>query len=179
VVLLCECPRCSAIRSLRDVKFGEPNAITLDRYVVKMFYLIGLGLGNERDITVKGLEIVKKCARVYLEAYTAILAVDKQALVHSFVIPVCPISLIQDLSLGTWFFVTQEQFYGRPVILADRETVEQGAEDFLNAARSDDIALLVVGDPFGATTHTDLCTRCKHMGVSSLSSRLKSQISPF
>ncbi len=47
-----------------------------------MFFLVGLGLGNERDITVKGLEIVKKCATVYLEAYTAILAVDKTALVR-------------------------------------------------------------------------------------------------
>ena len=46
-----------------------------------VFFLIGLGLGNERDITVKGLDVVRKCSRVYLEAYTAILAVDKDALV--------------------------------------------------------------------------------------------------
>lgn len=46
-----------------------------------MFYLIGLGLGDARDITVKGLEIVKKCSRVYLEAYTSVLTVGKEALV--------------------------------------------------------------------------------------------------
>jgi diphthine synthase len=46
-----------------------------------VFYLVGLGLGNERDITVKGLEVVKKCTRVYLEAYTAILAVSAEKLV--------------------------------------------------------------------------------------------------
>lgn len=39
--------------------------------------------------------------------------------------------------------------------------VEQGADAFLEQARTDDVALLVVGDPFGATTHTDLLTRCK------------------
>jgi len=46
-----------------------------------MLYLIGLGLADETDITVKGLEIVKKAARVYLEAYTSILLVDKTRLV--------------------------------------------------------------------------------------------------
>ena len=38
-----------------------------------VFYLVGLGLGSESDITVKGLEIVKKCKTVLLESYTAIL----------------------------------------------------------------------------------------------------------
>jgi hypothetical protein len=48
----------------------------------KMLYLIGLGLSDETDITVKGLEIVKKASRVYLEAYTSILLVDKAVLVR-------------------------------------------------------------------------------------------------
>lgn len=46
-----------------------------------MLYLIGLGLAGEKDITVKGLEIVRRASRVYLEAYTAILLVDKDVLV--------------------------------------------------------------------------------------------------
>lgn len=46
-----------------------------------MLYLVGLGLADEKDITVKGLEIVKTAARVYLEAYTAILLVDTAKLV--------------------------------------------------------------------------------------------------
>jgi diphthine methyl ester synthase len=50
--------------------------------IANMFYFIGLGLADEKDITVKGLEIVKKAERVYLEAYTAILMVDKEKLVH-------------------------------------------------------------------------------------------------
>jgi diphthine synthase len=47
-----------------------------------MFYFIGLGLADEKDITVKGLEIVKNAERVYLEAYTAILMVEKEKLVR-------------------------------------------------------------------------------------------------
>lgn len=46
-----------------------------------MLYLIGLGLGDATDITVKGLQAVKSCSRVYLEAYTSILTVGKEALV--------------------------------------------------------------------------------------------------
>jgi len=41
-----------------------------------MLYLVGLGLADETDITVKGLDIVRKASRVYLEAYTSILLVD-------------------------------------------------------------------------------------------------------
>eukprot|EP00730_Choanoeca_flexa_P014617 TRINITY_DN6456_c0_g1_i2.p1 TRINITY_DN6456_c0_g1~~TRINITY_DN6456_c0_g1_i2.p1 ORF type:complete len:288 (+),score=56.25 TRINITY_DN6456_c0_g1_i2:61-924(+) len=104
-----------------------------------MFYLIGLGLYDEKDITIRGLDIVRKCSKVYLEAYTAILLVDHTKLA---------------------------EYYGREVILADREAVEQQCEElFLEPAREEDIALLVVGDPFAATTHTDLVTRCKKMNV--------------
>ena len=33
-------------------------------------YLIGIGLSDEKDITVKGLELVKKAKKVFLESYT-------------------------------------------------------------------------------------------------------------
>ena len=46
-----------------------------------MFHIIGLGLADEKDISVKGLEIVRKAERVYLEAYTAILLIEKDQLV--------------------------------------------------------------------------------------------------
>jgi len=46
-----------------------------------MLYLVGLGLADETDITVKGLEVVKRAERVYLEAYTSILLVEKEKLV--------------------------------------------------------------------------------------------------
>lgn len=46
-----------------------------------MLYVIGLGLGDAKDITVKGLEIIRRCDRVILEAYTSILTVGKTDLV--------------------------------------------------------------------------------------------------
>jgi diphthine synthase len=46
-----------------------------------MLYLVGLGLCDAADITVKGLDVVRRASRVYLEAYTSILTVGKEELV--------------------------------------------------------------------------------------------------
>eukprot|EP01069_Polyplicarium_translucidae_P009186 Polyplicarium_translucidae@DN3296_c0_g1_i3.p1 len=102
--------------------------------------LVGLGLGDERDITVKGLDAIKSADAVFLEAYTSILpGVDTEKL---------------------------ERFYGRAVLLADRLTVEQRAEEMLErCARGQNVVMLVVGDPFCATTHVDLILRAKKAGV--------------
>lgn len=47
-----------------------------------MLYVIGLGLGDVKDITVKGLEIVKSCEKIYLENYTSILTCGKEEMVR-------------------------------------------------------------------------------------------------
>lgn len=49
--------------------------------------------------------------------------------------------------------------------MADRETVEQNSDLILEHAKEKDVAFLVVGDPFGATTHTDLVLRAHQMGI--------------
>ncbi|KAK3726570.1 hypothetical protein QZH41_011032, partial [Actinostola sp. cb2023] len=58
-----------------------------------------------------------------------------------------------------------EELYGREVVLADRELVEQQSDTILADAKDDDIAFLVVGDPFGATTHTDLVIRARQLNI--------------
>ncbi|EKX37520.1 hypothetical protein GUITHDRAFT_158589 [Guillardia theta CCMP2712] len=103
-----------------------------------VLYLIGLGLSTEQDITVRGLQVVKRCKHVYLEGYTSILGVEKSKL---------------------------EEFYGREVELMDREAVESNSDEMLLAARTAEVAFLVVGDVYGATTHTDIALRAKEMGI--------------
>lgn len=49
-----------------------------------VLYVIGLGLGDEKDITVRGLEAVRSSAKVVLEHYTSILGVDKTKLVSDW-----------------------------------------------------------------------------------------------
>jgi diphthine synthase len=101
-------------------------------------YVIGLGLSDETDITVKGLEAVKKSERVYLEAYTSILTIGKERL---------------------------ESYYGKEVVIADREMVESDSDSILANADQIDVSFLVVGDPYGATTHTDLVIRARELNI--------------
>jgi len=102
-------------------------------------YMIGVGLNDAKDITVKGLEAVKKCDVVYLESYTSILQCS-----------------IKDL----------EKLYGKKIIAADRNLVEKKAEStILKDAKTKDVAFLVIGDVFGATTHTDLKLRAIDAGI--------------
>ncbi|RDX73980.1 putative diphthine methyl ester synthase [Mucuna pruriens] len=108
-----------------------------------MLYIIGLGLGDEQDITLKGLEAVKKCNKVYMEAYTSLLS----------------------FGLSTHGISNLEKLYGKSIILADREMVEEKAHEILSEAKDAHVAFLVVGDPFGATTHTDLVVRAKKMAI--------------
>ncbi|KAF5384509.1 hypothetical protein D9757_006498 [Collybiopsis confluens] len=105
-----------------------------------MFCIVGLGLCDEKDITLRGLEAVKSASRVYLEAYTSILMIEKARL---------------------------ESFYGKEVIVADRDMVESedGSNEILKNADKEDVCLLVVGDPFGATTHTDILIRARQLGI--------------
>lgn len=43
--------------------------------------------------------------------------------------------------------------------------VESASDDILHNAQTEDVAFLVVGDPFGATTHTDLVLRARSLKI--------------
>jgi diphthine synthase len=43
--------------------------------------------------------------------------------------------------------------------------VESGCDDFLKKAKTENVAFLVVGDPFGATTHMDLYLRAANLNI--------------
>ena len=101
-------------------------------------YFIGLGLGNEKDISINGLEAIKKCDIVYLENYTSILNCTKEQL---------------------------EKFYNKKIILARRSLVEADENEIIENAKAKNVAFLVIGDPFAATTHIDLFLRAKKEGI--------------
>jgi diphthine synthase len=101
-------------------------------------YMIGLGLWDEKDITVKGLEAIKKCSKVFLENYTSKLGVDVAKL---------------------------EKFHGKKIILADRNIVEKHNYEILEPAKQECVSFLVIGDVFSATTHTDLYLTAKKQGI--------------
>lgn len=103
-----------------------------------MLYLISLGLSDEKDVSVKGFEIVKKASEVYLENYTSKMQISKDDL---------------------------ERFYGRKIQLVERDFVEKKIENLFEKARKQNIAFLVQGDVHSATTHIDLFLRAKKNNV--------------
>lgn len=100
-------------------------------------------MGDEKDITLRGLEAVRRCSKVFMEAYTSLLS----------------------FGLSSNGLSTLENLYEKSITVADREMVEEKADEMLLESRYEDVAFLVVGDPFGATTHTDLVVRAKKLGV--------------
>ncbi|MBI2208194.1 diphthine synthase [Candidatus Woesearchaeota archaeon] len=101
-------------------------------------YFIGIGLNDEKDITLKGLDAVKKCDFVYLENYTSKLN--------------CSIKYLEGL-------------YGKKIISAGRSLVESDENEILKNAKAKEVAFLVAGDVFSATTHMDLYLRARRAGI--------------
>lgn len=101
-----------------------------------MLYLIGIGLRDAKDISLKGLEAIKNSDCVYLEGYTSLFG-----------------SSVEELSRN----------YGKGIKLLNRAEVES---DFLiNESTKKNVALLVIGDPFAATTHSSLVLEARRRGV--------------
>lgn len=103
-----------------------------------MLHLLGIGYKKE-DITFEQLEKIKESKEVFLEYYT---------------------SFYQDS------FEDLEEFIGKKITVCDRDDIESQIETkILKPAKEQDIALLIIGDPLIATTHTDLLLRCRELGV--------------
>ncbi|CTQ40841.1 diphthine synthase [Babesia microti strain RI] len=103
-----------------------------------VLYIIGLGLTGT-DISLNGLEILKNCKHIYLESYTSILMDSDTNQLESLI--------------------------GKTVIIVDRYFVEMKFESILQDSILNNIALLIVGDVFAATTHTDLYLRGIKQGI--------------
>ena len=103
-----------------------------------MLYLIGLGLEIE-DLSIKAINALKNCEKVYVENYTTKLPYSLKEL-ESFLAKL----LKKKINL-------EEE--------ASRELVESSV--LLNEARKRNIALLIYGDPLAATTHSALLLEAK------------------
>lgn len=104
-----------------------------------MLTFVGLGLYDERDVTLKGRDSIADADRVYAEFYTSAL-------------PAAPLG---DL----------EEFHGIEITLLTRNDVEERPDDLLAAAEQEDVVLLVGGDPMVSTTHADLRLRAMDRGI--------------
>ena len=101
---------------------------------------VGLGLFNESDMSLRGLEEIKRADFVYAEFYTSLMA---------------------GLSLENL-----ETTVGKEVRVVTREILEEeNGEPILQKAEQAKVAFMVPGDPLIATTHIDLRIRAERRGI--------------
>jgi len=101
---------------------------------------IGLGLYDEKDLSLRALDETKTADNVFAEFYTSLMpALDLKQL---------------------------EILIGKKVTFVSRRTLEdEEGRQILRAAEQGKVVFLVPGDPMIATTHVDLKIRARRMGI--------------
>lgn len=103
-----------------------------------MFYLVGLGLFDEKDISLKGLECLRNVDKIYAEFFTSKL-------------------------FGSSFEAIEE-LIGKKIEILVRSEVEEESK-FIEEAKTSDVALITGGDPLIATTHSEFLVQCARMDI--------------
>jgi len=101
---------------------------------------VGLGLYDERGVSLRGIETVRKADRVFAEFYT---------------------SLMPELSLQK----LEKMIQKKVGMVSRRDLEEENGEKILRAAKKGKTVFLVPGDPLIATTHVDLRIRAERLGI--------------
>lgn len=104
-----------------------------------MLTFVGLGLYDERSVTIAGRDAIRDADRAFAEFYTSrLVGTDLQQL---------------------------EEFHETTITVRDRAGVEQDPEPVLDAAESEHVVFLTAGDTMIATTHTELRRRAESRDV--------------
>jgi diphthine synthase len=107
---------------------------------MSVLWFVGLGLDDERGLSRTGLEALRSAGEVFAEQYTA----------------VAPSGTLDRIGRET----------GHPVRTLDRTSLEAESAILESLGRHGAVALLVVGDPFAATTHVALRLAAERAGHS-------------
>ena len=101
---------------------------------------IGMGLYDEKDISLRGMEELRVADKVFVELYTSHMA---------------------GLSIANL-----ERLCGKPVtVVSRREVEEEEGKRIIEASRDGRVAFLVPGEPMVATTHVALRIKAEKEGI--------------
>jgi diphthine synthase len=104
-----------------------------------MLTFVGLGLYDERSVTVAGRDAIAQADRVFAEFYTSrLVGTDLESL---------------------------QEFHDTDIEVRDRAGIERDPEPILDAAEDNHVAFLTAGDTIVSTTHTDLRLRAEDRGI--------------
>jgi diphthine synthase len=104
-----------------------------------MLTFVGLGLYDERSVTIEGRDAIREADRVFAEFYTSKLLG----------------ATVEDL----------EACHDAQIAVRDRAGVEQDPEAILRAAKSGEAVFCTAGDTMISTTHVDLRLRAEAQGI--------------
>jgi len=108
--------------------------------LMNQLVFVGLGLNDEKGISLNGLEEAKTADHVFVELYT---------------------SLLPDFSIKRL-----EKLVGKSITIVSRRNLEEeNGKLLLEAAEKDKAVFLVPGDPFIATTHVTLRMEAAKRGI--------------
>jgi len=103
-----------------------------------MLYLVGLGIWDEKDLSLRSIEACKKSKEVYMELYTARWRGSLKNL---------------------------EKITGKKIKILERPDLEEKSLSLIEKAKTKDIAILFPGDPLSATTHLSLVSEAKESRI--------------
>ncbi len=103
-----------------------------------MLTLVGLGLHDEKDLTLRGIEAIRRAEKVYIELYTSKWFGDLKKL---------------------------EEIAGKEIKVIERSDLEENSERILKEAKEKNTVILVQGDPLVQTTHAALVLEAKKKGI--------------
>ncbi|MFB6086257.1 MAG: diphthine synthase [Halodesulfurarchaeum sp.] len=104
-----------------------------------MLTFVGLGLYDERSVTIEGRDAIRNAESVFAEFYTSELVAAR----------------VEDL----------EAYHNVEIQVRDRAGVEQEPKPILDAGAEGPAAFLTAGDPTVSTTHVDLRLRAHDRGI--------------
>ena len=104
-----------------------------------MLTFVGLGLWDERSVTIEGRDAIRDADRCFAEFYTSRLFG----------------ATLSDL----------EAYHGREIEVRDRAGVERDPDPILEAGRDGSAVFATAGDPMISTTHVDLRLRAHERGI--------------
>lgn len=100
--------------------------------------LVGLGLSDEKDLTLRGLEEAKKADKVFIELYTSKWHGNLKKL---------------------------EKLVGKKIKVLKRKDLEENSSKLLEQAKVHSIVILVQGDALIQTTHIALLQQARNLGI--------------
>ncbi|MEM5785494.1 MAG: diphthine synthase [Candidatus Aenigmatarchaeota archaeon] len=106
-----------------------------------MLILAGLGLGDEKNITIRALELAKQVDECFIELYTSKWEGN-----------------IENL----------EKMINKKIKTLNRSDLEENSQNILELSKDKNILIFIPGDPLLATTHINLLIEAKKRNINTL-----------